>query len=193
MRYAEGTKRLEGFRKAITSIRRKMRTVQAALEPEQVADYALAGAKGEVMLSELFGDKNELIVIHNMGRSCVYCTLWADGYNGVYDHLADRAAFAVSSPDAPAVQKKFAKSRGWRFPMVSHKGTRFAKDLGYGSEEKGWVPGVSVFRRKGKKILRVSDTACGPGDDFSAVWHFFDLLPEGPGAWSPKYKYPRRR
>jgi hypothetical protein len=28
-----------------------------------------------------------------------------------------------------------------------------------------------------------------PGDDFATIWHFFDLIPEGAGGWSPKYKY----
>jgi len=37
--------------------------------------------------------------------------------------------------------------------------------------------------------LRVSDAPFSPGDDFCNVWHFFDLMPEGPGAWQPKHKY----
>lgn len=189
MNYAKGTQQLDGFRKEIAQIRKKMRKVQAALAPEEVEDYALSGPRGSVHLSQLFGDKDELFAVHNMGRSCVYCTLWADGINGVYDHLVDRAAFVVTSPDAPAAQQKFARGRGWRFPMLSHKGTSFAKDMGYGSAEDGWRPGISVFKRKGEKILRVSDTGFGPGDDFSAIWHIFDLLPEGVGEWSPQYKY----
>ena len=193
MNYAQGTKQLQGFRKEIGQIRKKMRKVQAALAPEAVEDYALESPRGKVHLSDLFGDKDELFVVHNMGRSCVYCTLWADGVNGVYDHLADRAAFVVTSPDTPAQQKKFAEGRGWKFPMLSHRGSDFAKDMGYGSPEKGWRPGISVFRRDGEKILRVSDTEFGPGDDFAAIWHIFDLLPEGAGDWSPQYKYRARK
>jgi len=65
-------------------------------------------------LAGLFGRKDDLVVIHNMGSSCPYCTLWADGFNGLYDHLANRAAFALSSPDAPAAQKRFAEGpRDW--------------------------------------------------------------------------------
>jgi hypothetical protein len=29
----------------------------------------------------------------------------------------------------------------------------------------------------------------GPGDDFCAVWHFFDLLPEGVDGWEPRFAY----
>ena len=139
-------------------------------------------------LSELFGDKDTLFVIHNMGSGCPYCTLWADGFNGVFDHLRNRAAFVVSSPDAPDKQRKFASGRGWRFPIVSHQGTTFAADMGYMAEGRP-APGVSVFKRKGDKIVRVADTSFGPGDDFAGIWHLFDLLPEGVDGWSPRFSY----
>jgi predicted dithiol-disulfide oxidoreductase (DUF899 family) len=58
------------------------------------------------------------------------------------------------------------------------------------SDQGGWRPGISVFKRAGSKILRVSDAAWSPGDDFCTVWHFFDLLPEGAAGWSPKLSYP---
>jgi hypothetical protein len=67
--------------------------------------------------------------------------------------------------------------------MVSHEGTSFAKDMGYVADKGGWLPGVSVFRREGDVILRVSDTGFSPGDDFCSLWHFFDMLPGGVGAW----------
>jgi len=53
----------------------------------------------------------------------------------------------------------------------------------------GWLPGVSVFRKPGQKIYRVSDTSFQPGDDFYAIWHLFDLLPEGANGWQPQYTY----
>ena len=140
MSHKSTAKKLETYRRQIAGLREKMRTLQAAVEPEPVEDYAFATPDGTVRLSKLFGRKDDLIVIHNMGSSCPHCTLWADGFNGLYDHLANRAAFAVSSPDAPALQKKFAAGRGWRFPMVSHRGTSFAADMGYRSEDGGWIP-----------------------------------------------------
>jgi hypothetical protein len=73
--------------------------------------------------------------------------------------------------------------------MVSHSGSTFAADMGYRSKEGGWLPGISVFRRDGNRILRVSDAGFGPGDDFCALWHIFDLLPGGAGDWQPKYRY----
>jgi len=189
MNYDETSNKLAEYREQIAGVRAKMREAQAAVEPQEVEDYALATPEGTMRLSALFGGKPDLIVIHNMGASCRYCTLWADGFNGIYAHLADRAAFAIATPDPPAAQKRFAESRGWRFPMVSHQGTRFAADMGYRSEEGGWLPGISVFRRDGKRVLRVADTPLHPGDDYCALWHMFDMLPGGPGDWEPQLKY----
>jgi predicted dithiol-disulfide oxidoreductase (DUF899 family) len=188
MKYAEASRKLSDYRAKIAAIRQEMRKVQDEAEPQDVEDYVFATDAGPVRLSDLFGDKDDLILIHNMGKSCPYCTLWADGYNGAYEHLANRAAFIVSSPDAPQTQKSFAASRGWRFPMVSHQGSSFAKDMGFRGEN-GWMPGVSVFRRDDGRIVRVSDTGFSPGDDFCNVWHFLDLLADGPGGWQPKYTY----
>jgi predicted dithiol-disulfide oxidoreductase (DUF899 family) len=189
MNYKDTNNRIEGYRRQIAELRVKMREAQAAVEPEEVRDFEFTTSEGKVHLSDLFGDKDDLFVIHNMGTTCSSCTLWADGFNGVYHHIADRAAFVVASPDPPNVQKKFAASRGWRFPMVSHEGTMFAQDMGYRSSSGGWLPGVSVFKRNGGKILRVADTSYSPGDDFCLVWHMLDLLPEGADGWHPKFKY----
>jgi len=188
MKYSDAAERLAAFRKQITAIRSEMRKVQAAIEPQEVRNYVFKTEQGEAQLSDLFERNRDLFVIHNMGRQCPYCTLWADGYNGIYDHLASRAAFVVCSPDPPNVQRDFAAGRGWKFRMVSHAGTSFAEDMGYRSS-RGWLPGVSVFRKDGQRILRVSDSGCAPGDDFNALWHLLDLLPEGAGEWRPKFSY----
>jgi len=189
MSYKHTAEKLADYRRQIRELRQKMRDEQAAVEPEAVKDYTFRRAGGgSVRLSELFGDKSDLFVIHNMGQSCPYCTLWADGFNGAYVHLSNRAAFVVSSPDTPEKQRKFAESRHWTFPMVSHEGTTFAEDMGY-RQDGGWMPGVSVFRRQNRGIVRVSDAPFSPGDDFCNLWHFFDLIPEGAAGWQPKYKY----
>jgi len=187
--YRDSTNQLAAYREQITELRRKMREVQAAIEPEVVQDYVFATPSGPRSLSSLFGNKPDLFVIHNMGTSCPACTMWADGFNGLYPHIAARAAFVVASPDPPEMQQRFAAGRGWRFPMVSHAGSSFAADMGYRGKKGGWLPGVSVFKRDGERILRVADTGFEPGDDFCALWHFLDLTPEGKGDWEPDYRY----
>ena len=188
MSYRDTSRQLAEYRREIAQIREKMRKAQAAIEPEEVRDYEFSTAQGRVRFSALFGDKDTLFVIHNMGTGCASCTMWADGFNGVFDHLRDRAAFVVSSPDPPEKQQTFAAGRGWKFAMVSHRETTFADDMGY-TRDGGPMPGVSVFKRKGNKILRVADTRFSPGDDFCGVWHLFDLIPEGAAGWMPKFRY----
>ena len=180
---------LAAYRRQIAELRQRMRALRASAEPEDMRDYEFSTPSGPVRLSDLFGDQRDLILIHNMGITCPNCTLWADGYNGIYPHVVQRAAFVVSSPDPPDVQRRFAQSRGWRFPMVSHTGTSFAEDMGYCSEQGRWLPGISVFRMDGGRIRRVSDAPCEPGDDFCALWHLFDLLPEGAADFRARAEY----
>lgn len=144
----------------------------------------------EVRLSELFGESNELIVVHNMGKSCTNCTLWADEYNGVISHIESRAPFIVVSPDEPPLMKEFANSRNWKFRIFSSKLNSFKRDMGFENAKGIPVPGVSVFTKDKKgKIFHYSKTMFGPGDNFCSVWHYFDLLPGGIKKWSPKLKY----
>jgi predicted dithiol-disulfide oxidoreductase (DUF899 family)/AraC-like DNA-binding protein len=161
---------------------------------EEVQDYVLQDTDGNpVRLSELFGDKEDLILVHNMGTGCSYCTMWADGFTGLVPHLSDRAAFVVSSPDKPDVQKRFAEKRNWSFKMVSTHDSSFTKDMGFWKEDgpnAGPWPGVSSFKRDPDgKIYRIAKTHFGPGDDFCAVWPFLDMLEEGSKGWEPKYFY----
>ncbi len=188
MSYRDTTNKLAALRGQIAALREEMRKTQGAVEPEPVENYIFATAGGPAHLADLFGDKDTLFVIHNMGASCRYCTLWADGFNGILPHLENRAAFVISSPDDPEKQQKFKNSRGWKFRMVSHQGSNFAADMGYRSD-KGLQPGVSVFKKQNGKVVRVSDQGLGPYDDFCALWHFFDMMPGGAGDWAPQYKY----
>ena len=73
--------------------------------------------------------------------------------------------------------------------MVSHQGTTFAADMGYRSRDGDWLPGISVFKLDGRRILRVADAPFEPGDDFCALWHILDLLPGGASDWAPKFSY----
>jgi predicted dithiol-disulfide oxidoreductase (DUF899 family) len=188
MQYVDASNKLARYRQQIAELRGKMRALRQTAEPQEVSDYEFSTTEGKVHLSELFGDKEYLFVIHNMGACCPNCTLWTDGFNGILLHVENRAAFVVASPDEPAAQQKFRAARGWRFRMVSYLDTGFANDMGYHSAS-GWLPGVSVFRKRGPAIYRVSDARFDERDDFCTIWHFFDLLPEGANDWQPQYEY----
>jgi predicted dithiol-disulfide oxidoreductase (DUF899 family) len=97
-----------------------------------LSDFTLNGNDGRsVRLSELFGDKHHLIVLHNMGEDCPNCALWGDEFNGMLAHLQRAAAFCIVGPDEPATQKAYAQRRGWQTPLYSAHGARFIKELGF--------------------------------------------------------------
>lgn len=175
--------------KEITEKQAQVVALKKQLGQKTVSDYNLKGPNGiDVTLLDLFGDQDDLIVIHNMGRGCSYCTLWADGFNGVIQHLNNRASFVVVSPDTPEVQEAFAKERGWQFKMVSAAESNFIKDMGFTWDE-GFMPGASTFKKQPDgTIIRVGMTFFGPGDPFCGVWHLFDLLEESTNDWQPQYK-----
>lgn len=161
-------------------------------EPEvEVADYPFRTLEGETSLSGLFSGRPRLLAIHNMGQGCRYCTLWADGINGILEHLEDVMAVALVSKDPPEVQRRIALDRGWRFRMASHGGGAYMVEqcaLG----EHGNFPGAAVYERRDGKILRRGRTAFGPGDLYSPLWHFLALAGLGAEDWTPQFHYWRR-
>lgn len=159
-------------------------------DPEPVEDHQLLDEDGnKVSLSSLFGESDELLVIHNMGKSCIYCTLWADGFRGYTEHLNRRMPFVLVSPDEPSVMKAFAAERGWNFECVSNHGGTFTRALGFEKEADGKTyrsPGASALVKDGSgAISRVSYDYFGPGDAYCPPWHFFKLFPKGDDNWKP--------
>jgi predicted dithiol-disulfide oxidoreductase (DUF899 family) len=172
-------------------MKQKLAELRRQMDPQKVKDYRFEGPWGEsISLSQLFGKQKELIVIHNMGHQCPYCTLWADEFSGILKHIEDRAAFVVESMDPPETQREFSADRGWKFKMVSSRSSTFRKDMGYGKSKSSLVPGLSVFRKeRDGSIVRVSDTQFGPGDNFCSLWDLFDMLPDSNSNWRAKFSY----
>jgi predicted dithiol-disulfide oxidoreductase (DUF899 family) len=133
-------------------------------------------------LIDLFGGQKYLFTIHNMGKRCSHCTMWADGFNDTYKYIQKKAAFVLVSPDDHETQKEFADSRGWKFETATPDNNDFIKYMGYTSEKDGktyYQPGMSVFERSDDgSIKRISKDWFGPTDYYCNVWHFYDLLPE---------------
>ncbi len=177
---------ISALQKDIEQTQGKIQELRSRLEPEPVNDYTLKNSEGkEVLLSSLFNGGEELMVIHNMGKKCSYCTLWADGFNGFTKQINSRMPFVLVSPDSPKVQKEFANSRGWTFKMLSAEDSTFTKDLGFEPQPKQYWPGVSALILKEGKIYRTGYDHFGPGDFYCSPWHLYDLFPKGDNDWQP--------
>ena len=96
--------------------------------------YRFQGSEGELALADLFGSRRQLIVQHFMfgpdwEKPCKSCSFWADGFNGVVAHLAQRDTAFVAVSRAPAEKLEDRKRRmGWTFPWLSDE-SDFSYDL----------------------------------------------------------------
>ncbi len=158
---------------------------------KEVQNYTFKTATGDVTLQDLFNGRDKLLVIHNMGQGCRYCTLWADGINGILNHLEDAMAVVLVSKDPPETQRRLALNRGWRFQMASHGGGDYMLEQ-CGMDDHQNMPGAAIYDHQDGKILRRGQTMFGPGDLYSPLWHFLALAGIGAADWTPQFHYWRR-
>jgi predicted dithiol-disulfide oxidoreductase (DUF899 family) len=193
MEHSDVRAKIEQLEERLMDERQELARLRAQLPPQDVGDIELDALGGRVRLQDAFGDREDLIVVHNMGAACRYCTLWADGFNGMLAHIESRTAFVVVSPDSPERQKAFAMSRGWKFTMLSDASLDFTRKMGFVRQEAGceqlW-PGMSTFCRSASgRVQRIGGSTFGPGDMFCPVWHLFGLLKGAAEEWEPKFEY----
>ena len=183
------TDKIASLEKEIETKKKELIALRKAMPSVPVDDYELTNPDGSsVRLSELFGEFDEMILIHNMGTSCSYCTLWADGFKAFWPYFKTKCAFVLSSPDPVAKMAQFAGSREWAYPVVSVNGSTLAADFGFYKVEGGYWPGMTTLKKHADgTITRHAQTYFGPGDDYCSIWPMLDLLPSGPGDWEPNY------
>lgn len=172
--------------KELYELVKKLEKLRRDNPPAEVKNYNFQTLEGETSLLELFGDKQVLFAIHNMGQGCRYCTLWADGFNAFLPHLESEFAVALLSKDSPELQRQFANSRGWRFRMASHGGGAYMNEQSVGE---GNMPGMVCYVRKGDKIFRKNATPFGPGDQFCSLWDILSLAGRSEEDWTPQFRY----
>jgi predicted dithiol-disulfide oxidoreductase (DUF899 family) len=184
----EKAKEIEKLEQQLIDINSKLLALRQKMPATKVKNYTFETLEGKVTLLDLFAEKEVLFAIHNMGQACRYCTLWADGFNPWVPHLEDKYAVVLLSKDAPAVQRRFANSRGWRFRMASHGGKDYMTEQGVLADMKN-APGLVVYTRKGDQIYRKNATSFGPGDQFCSMWSVLSLAGLGEDEWTPQYRY----
>ena len=169
----------------------KLHALRKANGATEVPNYSFETQNGQTTLLDLFGDRDTLMLIHNMGQGCRWCTVWADGFNGFLPHLESALSVVLVSKDAPDVQRRFANSRGWRFRLASHGGGSYIQEQ---SAQAGVnnMPGVVVYERAGETIRRKNSAVFGPGDLYCSLWHLLALAGLGEPEFTPQFNYWRR-
>ncbi|GLS83431.1 DUF899 family protein [Paraferrimonas haliotis] len=166
----------------------QLNQMRQAISGEPIADYRLQTLSGEVALSELFAGKTKLLMIHNMGEACRYCTLWGDGINGILPHLESALSVVLVSKNDIHTMRTFANSRNWGFRLASHGGGDYMKQQvaqqGYDN-----MPGAVVYELRDGVIYRTNHCAFGPGDLYCAAWPLLGLAGIGEAQWTPQFNY----
>jgi predicted dithiol-disulfide oxidoreductase (DUF899 family) len=167
-------------------------------------DYVFDGSDGKETLSDLFAERNQLIVYHFMlgpgwGEGCKSCSYLADHFDGANWHLPHRDVTFVVISRAPLAEiQAYQKRMGWRFKWLSSHGNDFNFDYHVSftkeDEKKGRIhynyaacefisdelPGLSVFYKdENGDVFHTYSTYARGLDMLVGTYNFLDLVPKG--------------
>ena len=107
---------IQDLERRIYELQKQLVELRANADRQPVPKYRFDTLSGPATLAELFAGRDRLLLIHNMGQGCRYCTLWADGFNGFVPHLESVMSVVLVSKDPPDVQRRFANY----YPAITH-------------------------------------------------------------------------
>ncbi|MEH2625935.1 putative dithiol-disulfide oxidoreductase (DUF899 family) [Bradyrhizobium sp. AZCC 1719] len=168
-------------------------------------NYEFEGEGGKATLSDLFGDKQTLVIYSYMfgpqrEQLCPMCTSFMSTWEGKLPDVEQRIAFVfvARSPIARLIEAK--KARGWtRHRIYSDASGDYTRD--YVSAADADAPGYNVFTRRDGSIRHFWSGEMGPSTadpgqdprgapDFDPLWTILDTTPEGRGKdWYPRLSY----
>ena len=172
---------------------------------EVIENYAFEDHAGTVLLSQLFGDKDTLVIYSMMfgpqrERACPMCTAMLTSWEGTARNLRERVAIAVTARSPIERLLDFKKERGWQ-NLQFYADTKGDYTRAYVSADDGDFPGLTVFTRRDGTIRHfwsgeLSGEMADPGQDprgapdLDPLWTILDLTPAGRGGtWYPKLEY----
>jgi len=190
-------KELTRLRDAVAAERRRLPWVRL----EQ--SYEFDGPAGRVPMRDLFDGRSQLIVYHFMlapgwGEGCPLCSFWADSFNVMPVHLAQRdTSFVAVSRASFGEIDAYRRRMGWSFPWYSSAPGDFNSDFGVSAtpqqraeggeynfrhvEQLGEEsPGLSVFAtNETGEIFHTYSTYSRGLDPINSGYQLLDLTPKG--------------
>ena len=169
--------------------RRRTLPVGGELKEDYVFQWAVDGKVGQnVKFSELFGDKNTLLLYSfmfgpNWDHPCPSCTSLVDGFDRTWYSVNQQAAF-VAIAKAPADRiNAWARTRGWsQIPLVSGSGATYQADYKCQEDTDDMqLPVLHVFTRRNGRIFHFwgTETMANHVDTVWPYWNLLDFTPEG--------------
>lgn len=190
--------------KAFTQARDELNEARRALPWERVEKaYVFETPRGHASLADLFEGRRQLIVWHFMfgpdwQQGCSHCSFWADGWNGVAEHLKHRETTLMAISQAPLAKiETFRKRMGWTFSWASSALTDFnfdyqasarpeelqAKQVLYNYQSmkpfSDQMHGCSAFYRDDDAIYHTYSTYARGVDMLNVAYQFLDLTALG--------------
>src|ERR1700676_2895268 len=199
-------------RKKLLSKEKKFTRMQDELSLERrslpwvkvTKNYVFDGPKGKETLADLFEERSQLVIYHFMfapddKAGCPHCSLRADGFNGINEHLKQRDVTMIAVSRAPYKKLEAYKKRmGWSFKWVSTGDTDFNFDyhvaftpdemakkkafFNYTMQDPGPPDreGHSVFFRGKRGEIFHSYSCYDRGNDMLNIhYHYLDMVPKG--------------
>jgi predicted dithiol-disulfide oxidoreductase (DUF899 family) len=205
--YRAARDRLLGAERALRNQVEEVAALRRALPLSGASeDYVFDDDRGEVRLSELFGDKDTLALYSfmygpAMKEACPMCTSFLDALDGNAHHITQRIALAVAAKSPYPRIRAHADRRGWRrLRLLSSARTSYNRDY-HGEDAEGrQLPMMNVFIRRAGRIHHFYGTELlfaeqEPGQDARhidlmwPVWNVLDLTPGGRGVFRPSLDY----
>lgn len=174
--------------KAVAAKRRKL-PLGGELKEDYTFQWANDGKVGKtVKFSELFGDKNSLLLYSfmfgpNWDNPCPSCTSLMDGFDRSWYQVTRDAAFVAIAKAPPERINAWAKQRGWsQIPLLSGFKSPFQVDYKCQADSDDMqLPVMHVFTKQKGKIFHFWATEL-PSNHVDTVWPYWNLMdftPEG--------------
>ena len=177
--------------KAVAQMRRKL-PIGGELKEDYTFEWATDGkVGGNVKFSELFGDKDTLILYSymygpNWGEHCCpTCTSIIDGFDRAWYQVSrSGAAFVAIAKASPEQIHAWAKRRGWtQIPLVSSIHSPYPLDYKCQDpkdDDMQWSM-MHVFKRQNGKIYHFwgCELTANHIDTVWSYWNLMDMTPQG--------------
>jgi predicted dithiol-disulfide oxidoreductase (DUF899 family) len=138
--------------------------------------YRFETDAGSASLADLFRGRSQLLVYHFMfgpdyTAGCPSCSSIADGFNGVFVHLANHDVMLWAVSRAPLAKLEAYKRRmGWTFPWASSFGGDFNFDFSVGFTEEQQKEGIDYnYRREKAFHWRPQQEGGGPAENHASM------------------------
>lgn len=159
------------------------------LKEDYVFQWANDGKVGKpVRFSELFGDKNTLLIYSfmfgpNWDNPCPSCTSLVDGFDRTSYQVTRHAAF-VAIAKAPAERiNAWARRRGWtQIALLSGFQSPYQADYRcQGDSDDMQLPVMHVFKTQNHEIFHFwgTESTSNHLDTVWPYWNLMDFTPEG--------------